>query len=75
MKHYNCIICKEKMIEGGFIIKKYNCYDCNVKVYAPWGGCLWEMDILLNGDYIKYITIDGNSFEECEKKWKLKTLW
>ncbi len=74
MKNYNCIHCKKAMIKNGTKIIKYNCYDCAIIVYQPWlEGFPWIINRaqLVNGKY-KYITIEGNNFDECEKKYKLR---
>ncbi len=77
MKEYNCVICKKKMVKNGIKIIKHDCYYCVISVYEPWSGAYkWIMDMTqwVNGKR-KSITINGDSFEECERLWKLRVMW
>ncbi len=52
------------------LVFAYNCDKCQIYVSPPWAtyNANWVLAVLDT-------FIEGSSFEELERKYKLKTLW
>lgn len=77
MKNYNCPKCQNKMDCDFTLIFNYQCHKCQIFISSPWEGNHDDWILSLKNKYYNTLThsIRGNSFDECVRKFNLKSLW